>query len=315
MENAYFKGKNVLITGITGFLGSHLAKRLSRLGANVYGTSRSSENENIYKIDILDFTALENLFREKHIEICFHLAAESSVEAGKQDPYMTLKVNVLGTLNILEIARKLNVEKVIITSTSHVYGDNMLPYLEEYPPRPTRPYETSKTCTDIIAQSYADSFNLPVLIPRFVNVYGPGDHNFNRLIPKTIRSVLQDAPPKMWGGLAVRDYLFVEDAINAFLVLAQHNVPSIKSNRIFNFGGGNKISVEDLIQKIIVLSGKKIQIQKIPVERSDEITQQYVSWDKSEKTLHWKPRVSLDDGLKKTIDWYKEYLTKATHNV
>lgn len=313
MSNTYFKGKRILITGITGFIGSHLSKALKRHGAIVYGISRKEQNGNIYKINILDLKEMETFIKEKKITMCFHLAAESLVEAGQESPHKTFEVNILGTLNVLEAARVQKMEKIIITSTAHVYGENKLPYVETYTPKPTRPYETSKTCIDIIAQSYADSFNLPVLIPRFVNIFGPGDKNFNRLIPKTVKNVLFGINPTMWGGNILRDYLFIDDAIEAYLFLARFNPSDTKSNRVFNFGGGNKITVYNLVKKIIKLSKKNISITKITSERQDEIKKQYVSFAKAKTVLGWTPKVGIDEGLRKTINWYENYFTKTKH--
>lgn len=301
--------KRILITGITGFVGKALSNGLKSSGAIVYGISRSVKNDAInLNADILDYSKINKFIKDSDIEICFHLASASLVEEGQTHPYQTFKVNTGGTLNILESARNNNLEKVIIASTSHVYGENKVPYLESYTPKPTRPYETSKACTDIIAQSYAESFDLPVLIPRFVNIYGPGDLNFQRLIPKTIKSVLEDVSPKMWGGGAVRDYLFIDDAIDAYIRLATLEMEHVGSNRVFNFGSSNRISVKELIKKIIKISGKKLEIKKVPQERQEEIESQYVSSKKAKQLLGWKPKVDLDLGLKKTVAWYSKYL-------
>lgn len=302
------KGRKILITGITGFVGSHLAARLKKLGARVYGISRSVSDTHILKASVLDCESVSNFIRSKRIEIVFHLAGESLVERGQEDPYGIFTVNTQGALTILECARKYNFEKVIVASTVHVYGKNKVPYLESYTPKPSRPYETSKACTDLIAQSYADTYNLPVLIPRFVNIYGPGDLHFHRLIPRTIRTVLLNEQPTMWGGNAIRDYLYIDDAIEAYLKLAQVNVRRVGDNRIFNFGSGSRITVKELVEKIILLSGKKLKIKKIPQERSDEILAQYVSWNKATKLLGFEPKITLDEGLKRTIAWYKRYL-------
>lgn len=311
MKTTDLRNKRVLITGISGFVGSNLAKKLRSLGVIVYGISRSlvSDKRNL-RANILDYSVISNFIKNSKIQICFHLAGESLVEKGQKDPYRTFKINTEGTLNILEIARKNALEKVIVASTAHVYGNNKLPYIEEFTPKPSRPYETSKACTDLIAQSYADSFNLPVLLPRFVNIYGPGDLNFQRLIPKTIKAVLSNTTPKMWGGKAIRDYLFIDDAINAYIRLAKIDMSLIGNNRIFNFGSDSKISVEDLIKKIIVLSGKKVTIEKIDEERASEIKSQYVSFGKATKLLGWEPKVTLTEGLKKTLEWYKNYFVR-----
>jgi len=301
------RNKRILITGITGFVGKALSNRLKSSGAIVYGISRSVNNDTRnLNADILDYPQINKFIKDSKIDICFHLASASLVEEGQLHPYQTFKVNTEGTLNILESARINNLEKVIIASTSHVYGKNKVPYLESYTPRPTRPYETSKACTDIIAQSYATSFNLPVLIPRFVNIYGPGDLNFQRLIPKTIKSVFENSEPKMWGGQAVRDYLFIDDAIEAYLLLAQISESKVFENRVFNFGSSNLISVEDLIKKIIMISGKDLKIKKVNDKREGEIEAQYVSSIKARKLLKWKPKFDLEEGLMFTIDWYKK---------
>jgi len=303
------RNKRMLITGITGFVGKALSNRLRSLGAKVYGISRSVNNDATnLNVDILNYAKINKFIKDSKIHICFHLASTSLVEEGQLHPYQTFKVNTEGTLNVLESARNNNLEKIIIASTSHVYGRNKTPYLESYMLRPTRPYETSKACMDIVAQSYAKSFDLPVLIPRFVNVYGPGDLNFQRLIPKTIKSVLENSEPEMWGGEAIRDYLFIDDAIEAYLLLAKVNINRVGTNRIFNFGSNNKISVENIINKVIHLSGKKITIEKIDEGRASEIKSQYVSFRKATKVLGWKPRTTLEEGLRKTLRWYEKYL-------
>lgn len=309
MQKNNFKNKRVLITGISGFVGKALEKHLNKLGAKVFGISRSvNTNNNILNSNILDYEPINKFVKDLNIQICFHLASESLVEEGQLHPYQTFKVNTEGTLNILEIARKNKLEKIIIASTSHVYGKNKVPYLETYMPRPTRPYETSKACTDLIAQSYAESFNLPVLIPRFVNIYGPGDLNFQRLIPKTINSVLKDSEPEMWGGGAVRDYLFIDDAIEAYLLLAQVDIEKVGKSRVLNFGSDNIASVEEIIKKIIKISGKSLEIKKVSEKREGEIDSQYVSFSKAIKLLGWRPKTGLDEGLKKTVDWYFRHM-------
>lgn len=306
-NKSFWLNKRILITGHTGFIGFHLKKKLESLGACVYGVSRSASDKNSFKANISELKTVDNIIHDNKIEICYHLAAEALVESGQSAPYYTFKNNIDGALNILECARKYNLEKVIIASTSHVYGDHKPPYLERFPPRPSRPYETSKTCIDLIAQSYANTFALPVLIPRFVNTYGPGDLNFNRLIPKTIKSVLQNEPPKMWGGGAKRDYLYIDDVVRAYILLGEANMSKIGQNRIYNFGSNNIFSVQEIIEKIIVLSGKNLKISRIEDVRDFEIKTQYSSWKKAKKIFRWDPEYSIDDGLKQTLVWYKDY--------
>lgn len=311
MKNTdFWENRNVLITGITGFVGNSLAKKIEKFGAHVYGISRVKIGKNILRANITDYKIIDLLIREKKISVCYHLAGESLVEAGQEDPYKVFKINTQGTLNILESGRKNRLEKIIIASTAHVYGRNRLPYLESYTPKPSRPYETSKACTDLIAQSYAVTFNLPIIIPRFVNIYGPGDINFTRLIPRTIKDVLTNSPPRMWGGKIIRDYLYIDDAIDAYIDLAKADPDLFENNNVFNFGGGNKISVKELITLIIALSNKQLGIEKIDEKRTEEIKSQYVSFSKARKILGWKPKIKLDVGLKITLDWYKKYLAR-----
>jgi CDP-glucose 4,6-dehydratase len=307
MKHKNIKGKRVLITGITGFIGRHLEKKMTELGARVIGISQRDESKYIIKGNILHYDFVDELIKKYKIQQCFHLAGESLVEGGQSAPFQTFKINIQGTLNILESARENKLERIIITSTSHVYGRNKVPYYEGYTPKPTRPYETSKACTDLLAQSYADTFGLPVLIPRFVNIYGPGDHNFYRVIPKIMKGLYGDTALKMWGGEARRDYLFIDDAISAFVQMAKFDITGDMKNRIFNFGSGNVISVKDLLEKILLMTGMNPTIERVENTRQDEIKAQYVSFKKAEKTLRWKPQVGIDDGLKKTISWYKDY--------
>lgn len=306
LNKDFWNKKNVLITGIHGFVGSHLAVELKKRGANVWGISRTIDEKNIVKANIIDYSGVNQIIREKKINICFHLAAESFVELGQEDPYQTFKINTLGTLNILESTRINKLEKLIIASTAHVYGKNKLPFKEEYPARPTRPYETSKTCIDLIAQSYADTFNLPVLIARCCNIYGPGDTNINRLIPKTIVNVLKDMQPEMWGGKVVREYLYIDDAVEGYIKLAEIPITQVGKNRIFNFGTGEQFTVQDVIESIIAVSGKNLTVKRIKGGRLHEIQKQYLSSSKSNKILHWFSTIPFHQGIKKTIEWYKK---------
>lgn len=299
------KKETILITGATGFVGNHLLRRLLADGYSVIGTSRTQLTKNIKKVDIENFPTFEKFVIHNNITQIIHLAGSALVEEGQTNPMGTFKTNILGTLHVLEIARRHHLERVIIASTSHVYGKNKVPYKEIYSPHPTRPYETSKACIDLMAQSYAKTYDLRILIPRFVNIYGPGDKSETRLIPRTIHSILQGKNPKMWGGGSQRDYLYIDDAINAYLALLQAPKSIIKKQYIFNFGTEDVISVENLLKKIIAFSGGKNKINIIPDQRSEEISLQYLSIARAKRVLHWKPNVSFDEGLERTIAWFK----------
>lgn len=299
---SFWQGRPVLVTGASGFIGSHLVKQLILKKAKVASLSKKTGS-------IEDFEKLNDIVKKHKINTIFHLAAQPIVEVGQTNPIKTFEVNIKGTWNILEAARENNVEKIIIASTVHVYGDNpKVPFKEEYFPQPSRPYETSKACADLLAQSFADTYDLPVEIPRFVNIYGPGDFNFSRLIPKVIKSILKGEKPEVWDIGTVRDFLYIDDAINAYLMLAEKKFDGGKRLRVFNFGTGKPIKIHDLVLNIIELSNKKInlRIEKLPEERSNEIKKQYVSIAKAKRELNWYPKISLDEGLAKTFNWYQK---------
>ncbi len=308
---SFWENKKVLITGASGFIGSHLAKKVVSQKSKVVTLSphATTIEGTIPKIgSVENFELLNNLIKKEQIQIIFHLAAQPIVEVGQTNPINTFEVNIKGTWNILEAARENNIQKIIVASTVHVYGDNPdLPYKEEYFPQPSRPYETSKACADLLAQSFADTYDLPVEIPRFVNIYGPGDLNFTRLIPKVIKTVLKGENPHVWDIGSVRDFLYIDDAIDAYLTLAQKQVDNKKRLRVVNFGAGKPIKVYDLVLKIINLIDKnmKIKTEATPDSRFNEIKQQYVSIEKAKKELNWEPKINLDEGLEKTIEWYK----------
>jgi len=315
----FWKDKPVLITGGSGFVGSNLAKSLASLGAKVFLLSRSRKKvlilkgtSNIFLIrgDIGDFQFLNRVITKNRIQVIFHLAAQPIVEIGQESPLQTFNTNIKGTWNILEAARLNNPEKIIITSSVHVYGNNPnLPFKEEFYPQPSRPYETSKAAADLLAQSYADTYGLPVEIPRFANLYGPGDLNFSRLIPKVIKNILEDNHPRVWDLGSVRDFLFIEDALSAFLSLSQTKTKDRKRIRVTNFGSGEPVNIVDLVKKILAISGNKktqIKIEKIPKMRKNEIQKQYVSIEKAKVEFNWSPYFDLNNGLMKTLVWYQQ---------
>lgn len=310
---SFWQGKVVLVTGASGFVGSHLVNKLNLKKAKVVTLSKKGIKSFTNIVDetgsVENFELLNEIIKKNKVKIIFHLAAQPIVEVGQSNPVPTFEVNIRGTWNILEAAKENDIQKIVIASTVHVYGNNpRVPLKEKYFPQPSRPYETSKACADLLAQSFADTYNLPVEIPRFANIYGPGDLNFSRLIPKVIKSILNNERPEVWDIGSVRDFLYIDDAINAYLTLAEKQLNNDKRVRVFNFGTGKPIKIYDLVLKIIELAGKKIDVkmENPPDERSNEIKKQYVSIVKAKKELGWSPKVGLDEGLLETIKWYKK---------
>lgn len=309
--NSFWSKKRVLITGASGFIGSHLTHKLADLQADITALSNKQTNQGKTSMTIGDITDTDfilELFKNNHFEYCFHLAGQALVDKGSTDPTPTFEINIKGTWNILEAARQNKVQGTIIASTSHVYGQNTLPFLEEYFPRPSRPYETSKACADMIAQTYAQYYSLPVAIARCVNIYGPGDQN-DRIVPHTIKNLINNKPPEILNDMVTRDYIYIDDVINAYITLAE-NLPTLEEkngNIIFNFGTGKHYTNKDIVEKIIKLFGNE-HLEPIitKLSRKQEIIKQYVSIEKAQKYFHWQPTYNLEEGLKKTIDWYKK---------
>lgn len=317
----FWQGKNVLVTGASGFIGSWLAKALIERNAQVTTIVRDlkkksnldilniREKINIIKGDITDYDLVLRVLNEFEIDTCFHLAAQSIAQTAEKSPLSTLESNIKGTWILLEASKNYGIERMIVASSDKAYGKQKeFPYNEDCPLLGRNPYDASKICADVLAQTYASTYNFPVAITRNVNVYGPGDLNFSRLIPGTIISILKnDTPVIRSDGTPERDYMYIEDAVNAYIILAENlHRPEVKGEA-FNFGSGKPIKVLDLFNMIIKLSGKNL-IPKIMSEAKNEIDRQYLATTKAERVLGWKPKWTFEEGLKKTIEWYQENL-------
>lgn len=322
---SFWKEKNVFITGCTGFLGSYISKKLVELGANVTGLVRDTiPKSNLYvgehykKMNIVqgsleDYDLMERSLGEYEIDTVFHLAAQAIVGVANRNPMSTFKANILGTCNILESCRRSPlVKRIVVASSDKAYGDQItLPYNENMSLKGTHPYDVSKSCTDLIAQSYFHTYKLPVCITRCGNLYGGGDLNFNRIIPQTIRSVVNNKRPIIRSdGTFIRDYFYVEDASNAYLLLAEKLEAMNLAGEAFNFSNEIQLTVLDLVEKIVKAMNSNLE-PLVLNEGSNEIKHQYLSANKAREILGWKPCYTIDEGLKKTIDWYKEFLKNS----
>ncbi len=319
-----WEGKNIFITGSDGFIGSWLANGLAEKKANVTLITRDIKKSSGYKLlgledkanivigDITNYELVKRVINEYEIEICFHLAAQALVQTAVRGPISTFESNIKGTWNILEACRTTETVKgVVVASSDKAYGvQERLPYTEESPLEGLYPYDASKACADIIARSYFKSYSLPVAVTRNANTYGGGDLNFSRIIPDTIRSALTGKELIIRSdGTPERDYMYVKDSVKGYIVLAENlNKPSVKGEA-FNFGTEKPISVKDLVVRIAQLAGKQDIHPKILGQAKNEIDRQYLSTEKARGILSWIPEYTLDQGLKETIEWYKNYFS------
>lgn len=317
-----WKDKSVLVTGCTGLLGSWLCKELIAKGANVTGIVRDwvprsilftedlLKQINTVRGEVEDFQKIERTLNEYEVEIVFHLAAQTIVQIANRNPLSTFRTNIGGTWNVLEASRRVpTVKKIILASSDKAYGQqDRLPYNENDPLRGTYPYDVSKSCADMIARAYFVTYGLPVCVTRCGNFYGGGDLNFNRIVPGTIRSVLQGENPRIRSdGTYIRDYFYIKDAVLAYIHLAEKmDEPSILGEA-FNFSDELHITALDLVKKIIHLMGRDDLEPRVLGTAKNEIKSQYLSAAKARVVLGWRPRYTLDEGLKETIEWYRTF--------
>lgn len=317
----FWNDKNVFITGCTGFLGSYLAKELVNSGANVTGLVRDRiPRSNLYfgeeykKINFVygeleDEALLERAFGEYEIDTVFHVGAQAIVGVANRNPLATFETNVRGTWNVLEAARRSPlIKRVIVASSDKAYGDQeVLPYHEDMPLKGRHPYDVSKSCADLISQAYHKTYGLPVCITRCGNLFGGGDLNFNRIIPQTIRSVLKNEPPVIRSdGTFIRDYFYVEDAVKAYMLLAEKMEELNLQGEAFNFSNEIQLTVLDLVNMILNLMESDLK-PVILNQGSNEIRHQYLSAQKAREVLNWAPAYTIEQGLKKTIEWYRNF--------
>ena len=315
----YWKDKNIFVTGATGLLGSWLAKALVDNNANVVCLVRDIvPKSNLYlngyykKVVMVnggleDYFLIERTLNEYEVDTIFHLGAQTIVGAANHSPLATFESNIKGTWNVLEAARNSKlIEKIIVASSDKAYGEQeKLPYTEDMPLKGKHPYDVSKSCADLIAQSYYYTYDLPVGITRCGNFYGGGDLNFNRLVPGTIKSVLNNERPVIRSdGKYIRDYIFILDAVEAYLFLAEKlDNPTIRG--AFNFSNESQVTVSDVVKKILELINRENLEPLILNEAKSEIKHQYLSARKAREILGWKPKYNLETGLRETIKWYK----------
>jgi CDP-glucose 4,6-dehydratase len=322
-KDEFWRGRRVFITGCTGFLGSWLTAALLERGAAVTGLVRVREPDSqlvrsglIGRVDqvtgeLLDYDLLRRTLRDGQIDTVFHLAGQTIVGVANREPVATFETNIRGTWMLLEAVRQTpGVRGVVVASSEKAYGEQTnLPYREDYPLQGRHPYEVSKSCADLIAQSFAHTFGLAIAVTRCSNLYGGGDLNWNRLIPGTIRSVLQGERPVIRSdGSFRRDYLYVADAVRGYLMLAQRLTDPGVRGQPFNLGSGCPVSALEVVQTIVTLSGQPGMEPIILNEVKNEILDEYLSPVKAESAFDWQPQYSLAGGLREAMAWYRAYL-------
>ncbi|WP_144523506.1 GDP-mannose 4,6-dehydratase [Bacillus pumilus] len=322
--SGFWNGKNVFVTGCTGLLGSYLVKELIDQGANVTGLVRDQvprsnlyqgsqfEKMNVVQGALEDMQTIERALGEYEIDTVFHLAAQAIVGVANRHPVSTFEANILGTWNVLEACRRQPlIKRVIVASSDKAYGDQeQLPYDEDMPLNGKHPYDVSKSCADLISHTYYNTYGLPVCITRCGNLYGGGDLNFNRIIPQTIQLVLEgEAPEIRSDGTFIRDYFYIEDAVKAYLLLAEKMEEKGLAGEAFNFSNEIQLTVLELVDKILKAMGSELK-PRILNQGTHEIKHQYLSAEKARKLLDWKPDYSIDEGLENTIEWYREFFQK-----
>ncbi|KSU69171.1 GDP-mannose 4,6-dehydratase [Bacillus altitudinis] len=322
--SGFWNGKNVFVTGCTGLLGSYLVKELIDQGANVTGLVRDQvprsnlyqgsqfEKMNVVQGALEDLQTIERALGEYEIDTVFHLAAQAIVGVANRHPVSTFEANILGTWNVLEACRRQPlIKRVIVASSDKAYGDQeQLPYDEDMPLNGKHPYDVSKSCADLISHTYYNTYGLPVCITRCGNLYGGGDLNFNRIIPQTIQLVLEGKAPEIRSdGTFIRDYFYIEDAVKAYLLLAEKMEEKGLAGEAFNFSNEIQLTVLELVDKILKAMSSELK-PRILNQGTHEIKHQYLSAEKARKLLDWKPDYSIDEGLEKTIEWYREFFQK-----
>lgn len=327
MENmvnrAFWQDRPTFVTGGTGLVGSWLVRRLVGAGADVVCLVRDwipqselvrsgyLEKIKIVRGDIQDRGMLERVLGEFEIDTVIHLAAQTIVTIANRNPISTFETNIAGTWNLLEASRRSpRVKQIVMASSDKAYGDQeILPYSEDTPLQGQHPYDVSKSAADLIAATYAKSYDLPVAITRCGNFYGGGDLNWNRIIPGTIRSILRGQLPVIRSdGEYIRDYFYVEDGAAAYMLLAEQLAArSELKGQAFNFSNEIQVTVNQIVQRILGLMGSSLDVD-IRNEASNEIRHQYLSAEKARTLLGWTPLFTLEQGLDKTITWYKDFL-------
>lgn len=319
---SFWLDRPTFVTGATGLIGGWLVEYLLTAGADVVCLVRDwvpqsrfvgdglTDKVKVVRGGVEDQTLLERALGEYEVDTVIHLAAQTIVGIANRNPVSTFETNIKGTWALLEACRRSPaVKQIVVASSDKAYGDHEeLPYSEDAPLQGRHPYDVSKSCADLLAQSYGATYHLPVAITRCGNFYGGGDLNWNRIVPGTIRSVLRRERPVIRSdGQYIRDYFYAEDGALANVLLAEKlAVNDELHGQAFNFSNEIQVTVLELVERILALMDSDLE-PEIRDEATNEIRHQYLSAEKARRLLGWHPRFTLDEGLRRTIDWYKNF--------
>jgi CDP-glucose 4,6-dehydratase len=322
----FWDGRPVAVTGATGFLGDHLTSSLVALGARVVVLVRDTVPSSAIrdgwwpKVSMVtgpveDQSLMERMLGEYEVATVFHLAAQTQVGVANRNPVPTYEANVRGTWALLGAARRSSTVRQIVTASSDkAYGEQaVLPYTEDMPLVAINPYDVSKACSDLIAQSFARVHDVPVVVTRCGNFFGPGDTNWERLVPGTTRLLLNGHRPVIRSdGTMTRDYLYVIDGVLAYLQIAEaiSEDPTLKGEA-FNFSTESPLSVLQLVEMLQAATGTELE-PDIRATARHEIPHQYLSAAKARKMLGWEPRHTMEEAIAATVDWYRGVLASGT---
>ena len=321
-SRAFWRDRPTFITGATGLVGGWLVKRLVDVGADVvclvrdwvpaseFLTNAPIDRVKIVRGDVRQQAMLERALGEYEIDTVIHLAAQTIVGIANRNPISTFDTNIRGTWALLEACRRSPlVRQIVVASSDKAYGEcDTLPYDEDTALRGTHPYDVSKSCGDLIAHTYANTYGTPVVITRCGNFYGGGDLNWNRIVPGTIRSALRGERPIIRSdGQFILDNFYVEDGAAAYTLLAERLAaqPGLKG-QAFNFSNEIQVTVLDLVRRILAAMGSTLEPEVLN-QATHEIRHQYLSAAKAKDILQWRPLFTLDEGLERTVAWYRHF--------
>jgi CDP-glucose 4,6-dehydratase len=320
------EGRRILITGATGLVGSWLVKELLKKESMVVALVRDIDYQTefyrsgdylqavIVNGSLENYSTIDRVINEYKIDTVFHLGAQTIVGAAHREPLQTFESNIRGTYHILEACRRHQdlVERIVIASSDKAYGiADRLPYTEDMPLKGNHPYDASKSCADLLAQTYYHTYDMPVVIARCGNIYGGGDLNWSRIVPGTIRSLLNNQRPIIRSnGKYFRDYIYIKDIVDAYINLSESITKKNISGEAFNFSTESQITVIEIVNEIRTIMDKEELEPEILNLNLKEIPEQSLSAQKAHRILGWYPEYDLKRGLSETVDWYKNYFGK-----